>query len=167
MTRGCQELLESLIEQAAQDAGPITPAHGVELFGGRSQLARELGVTRRTVERYTTTTGGQRRAPRADVRERLQERARRPAGIERLRQRGLTIAAGSEIETCYDDEPEGERDLEGTHISGDEMGQILDAYAQGFSADACEAFNAALFAAYGADALSLCDDEEQEVRIDT
>jgi hypothetical protein len=171
VTRGCQELLESVIDQAGRASVPtLDIGAAISALGGgargRTELARELGVARRTVERYTTTSGAQRRTPRgaraAGILQ-VAQRERQRAGIANLRQNGLTIAPGSEVQTCYDGGPQGPRDLSGFGIADNSA--WLDAFERGDVDDACAEFNQTLFADYGADALELCEDEDQDVRI--
>ena len=134
--------------------GPSTIRALAENAGGNTALARQLGVTPRTVQRWTKE-GGQTRnvtkttpALRAAV-DRLATTTRVKQGADALRGRAVEVAPLSIAVIAYNEKRARGRNVGEQEIDADAMGDVLDKLADGDNGAAGELFTAAYLGAYG------------------
>lgn len=137
-----------------------------EQHGGNVQLASRLGVTPRTVQRWTTETATeQREAVRStpalrDAVADLVTTSRVKAGARALRGRPVTVEAVTIMVVTYDQTRERPRSPGDQELDADTMAGVLDKLEEGDIGAASEAFTDAWLGAYGMDV----DSEITDVR---
>jgi hypothetical protein len=144
------------------DVGTVSVQRAVELLGGgsrgKSALAQELAGTtdkrsrayksaQRSVNRWTTERGAQRRTPSGVNVQRIQAAGQRRELAERLRQARITVSAELEVDPSPDGTEAGmrPRDIEDAEI---EDTRWIDAFEEGRDDDAAQLFGEALLDAY-------------------
>lgn len=128
----------------------------VRALGGARPAAGILGVHPRTVRRYVTTTGTQRRTPSASRANALRDAAQRDPGVRaaalggrraaRIRDQGTLISADADNSGPIIAGTDGRRRrrIRNWHITGDSMAPAIDAWLAGDDAGAAQAFTDAM-----------------------
>lgn len=142
-----REVIFGLLEAAGREATggreELTLREVFEARGGKGshatrEMAAELGVTQRQVQRMITEHGTERRGmgPKSMryFRE-LSTRELRRAGARLLRDRPLVFDPGSTFEMCYGDDDEGEREIQGMPVEMDNN-RWLDEYQRASTSEA-------------------------------
>lgn len=139
--------------------------------GGNAQLAKRLGVTPRTVQRWTTETGTQKRAAvrstpaLRDAVADLVTTSRVKAGARALRGRPVTVEASRIMVVTYDQTRARPRSPGDQQLDADAMADVLDSLEDGDIGAASEAFTAAWLGAYGMDVDSSITDVAGSLRL--
>lgn len=166
--------LRAAVAAHAPDTGTYTPTTIRALAaqeGGNAQLARRLGVTPRTVQRWTTETGTQKRAvvrSTPALREAVADlvtTSRVRAGVQALRGRPLTVEACSIMVVTYDQTRARPRSPGDQELDVDLMDPVLDKLEEGDIGAATEAFTDAWLGKYGMDVDSEITDVRGSLRL--
>ncbi len=134
--------------------------------GGNAQLAKRLGVTPRTVQRWTTEKGTQKRAAvrstpaLRDAVADLVTTSRVRAGARALRGQRVTVEACPIMVVTYDQTRARPRSPGDQELDADMMDAVLDKLEEGDMEGATEAFTDAWLGKYGMDV----DSEITDVR---
>lgn len=133
---------------------PSSSPDGMARYWGASAaeqnraIAESLGVTMRTVQRWRTS-GAQRRAPRADLRDKLVELTRRralSAHLGKLKRTGVTVDL---VATILVSDDLRRRDVTNVAITAQRATPFLDAAARSRWPDAADEFALAFGDSYG------------------
>jgi len=131
-----------------------------QVAAGNKQLAGQLGISVRTVQRWQKEGGEARSVARSTPGLRISMR-----GIATEQQRQVNVRAfrervqeqGLDVEPCrvmvkvYNEDRARPRNIGSLHIGGDALTEALDALETGDAARAAEAFGAAWLESYGMD----------------
>ena len=142
-----------------------------EQLGGKGShatrdIAREMGITQRQVQRMLTETGAEKRGmgPKSIVGFReLNANELRRAGARYFRENPLYFEDGSEFALCYGGEQQGdEREVRGDAVVIEDNSDWLDAFDARDYALMQRRFTDAFLEAYGVSAgdLDICDEDD-------
>ncbi len=133
-----------------------------QVAAGNKDLAGQLGISVRTVQRWQKEGGEARRVARSTPGLRIsvrgiateqQRQANARAFRERVQEEGLDVRACRVLVKVYNEDRPRPRNIGPQHIGGDALTEALDALEAGDAAGAAEAFGAAWLEAYGMDAV--------------
>jgi hypothetical protein len=131
-----------------------------QVAAGNKQLAGQLGVSVRTVQRWQKEGGEARSVARSTPGLRIsvqgiateqQRAANARAFRERVQEHGLDVGACRVMVLVYNEERARPRNIGPQHIEGDALTEALDALEAGDTAGAAEAFGDAWLETYGMD----------------
>jgi hypothetical protein len=131
-----------------------------QVAAGNKQLAGQLGISVRTVQRWQKEGGEARSVARSTPGLRIsvqgiataqQRQANARAFRERVQEQGLDVAPCRVMVKVYNEDRARPRSIGAQHIGGDELTAALDALEEGDAAGASEAFGRAWLDAYGMD----------------
>jgi hypothetical protein len=127
---------------------------------GNKQLAGQLGISVRTVQRWQKEGGEARSVARSTPGLRIsvqgiateqQRAANARAFRERVQEQGLDVGACRVMVLVYNEDRARPRSISAQHIGGDALTEALDALEAGDAAGVAEAFGRAWLDAYGMD----------------
>jgi hypothetical protein len=131
-----------------------------QVAAGNKQLAGQLGISVRTVQRWQKEGGEARSVARSTPGLRIsvqgiataqQRQANARAFRERVQEQGLDVVPCRVMVKVYNEDRARPRSIGAQHIGGDELTAALDALEEGDVAGASEAFGRAWLDAYGMD----------------
>ncbi len=131
-----------------------------QVAAGNKQLAGQLGVSVRTVQRWQKEGGEARSVARSTpglrisvrgIATEVQRAANARAFRERVQEQGLDVGACRVMVLVYNEERARPRSIGDMHITGDALTEALDALETGDVAGAAEAFGGAWLEVYGID----------------
>jgi len=127
---------------------------------GNKQLAGQLGISVRTVQRWQKEGGEARSVARSTpglkitvqgIANEQQQQANARAFRERVQEQGLDVAPCRVMVLVYNEDRARPRNIGDMHIEGDALTEALDALEDGDTAAAAEAFGTAWLETYGMD----------------
>jgi len=127
---------------------------------GNKQLAGQLGISVRTVQRWQKEGGEARSVARStpglrisvqEIATEQQRAANARAFRERVQEQGLDVEPCRVMVKVYNEERARPRSISAQYIGGDELTEALDALEAGDTAGAAEAFGRAWLDVYGMD----------------
>jgi len=131
-----------------------------QVAAGNKELAGQLGISVRTVQRWQKEGGEARRVARSTPGLRIsvqgiateqQRAANARAFRERVQAQGLDVEPCRVMVLVYNEDRARPRSIGAQHIGGDELTAALDALEEGDAAGAAEAFGRAWLDVYGMD----------------
>jgi len=131
-----------------------------QVAAGNKDLAGQLGISVRTVQRWQKEGGEARRVARSTPGLRIsvqgiateqQRAANARAFRERVQEQGLDVGACRVMVLVYNEERARPRSIGDMHIGGDALTEALDALEAGDTAGAAKAFGDAWLETYGLD----------------
>ncbi len=131
-----------------------------QIAQGNKQLAGQLGISVRTVQRWQKEGGEARSVARSTPGLRIsvqgiataQQRAVNARAFrERVQEQGLDVGACRVMVLVYNEDRARPRSISAQHIAGDALTEALDALEDGDTAAAAEAFGNAWLGTYGID----------------
>jgi len=133
-----------------------------QVAAGNKELAGQLGISVRTVQRWQKEGGEARSVARSTPGLRIsvrgiataqQRQANARAFRERVQEQGLDVGACRVLVKVYNEDRARPRSIGAQHIGGDALTEALDALETGDTAGAAATFGAAWLEAYGMDAV--------------
>ncbi len=152
------ELTPAAIRAVVRDLGG--GAGRSQVAEGNKQLAGQLGISVRPVQRWQKESGEARSVARSTPGLRIsvqgiataQQRARNARAFrERVQEQGLDVAPCRVMVKVYNEDRARPRSIGAQYIGGDELTEALDALEEGDAAGASDAFGRARLDAYGMD----------------
>ncbi len=131
-----------------------------QVAAGNKELAAQLGISVRTVQRWQKEGGEARSVARSTPGLRIsvrgiataqQRQANARSFRERVQEEGLDVGACRVMVKVYNEDRPRPRNIGPQHIGGDALTEALDALEAGNAAGAADAFGAAWLEAYGMD----------------
>ncbi len=131
-----------------------------QVAAGNKELAGQLGISVRTVQRWQKEGGEARRVARSTPGLRIsvqgiateqQRAANARAFRERVQEQGLDVGACRVMVLVYNEDRARPRSIGDMHIAGDALTEALDALEAGDTAGASAAFGTAWLKTYGLD----------------
>jgi len=152
------ELTPAAIRAVVQQLGG--GAGRAQVAAGNKQLAGQLGISVRTVQRWQKEGGEARSVARSTPGLRIsvrgiataqQRAANARAFRERVQEQGLDVGACRVMVKVYNEDRARPRSIGAQHIGGDELTAALDALEEGDAAEAADAFGRVWLETYGMD----------------
>ncbi len=131
-----------------------------QVAAGNKELAGQLGISVRTVQRWQKEGGEARSVARSTPGLRIsvrgiateqQRAANARAFRERVQEQGLDVGACRVMVRVYNEDRARPRNIPAVHIDGDALTEALDALEAGDAAGGAEAFEGAWLETYGID----------------
>lgn len=155
MARKFDDAMWRATSRQAPAGDPVAMVRELErALGSKRAVAQRLGVSTRTVERWTTTTGQQRRAIRGANASQVREAYAKSPEVRkssmsrlrgsRMRNKGATLKVKGEIGPVIGGNDYRRQREVTVHLSGEAMGRVLDAWSAGDDAGARAALEDAL-----------------------